>query len=209
MPIPKIVIEYLIKDKLLAPYVYQFSDQLDPIILGENLFQGLTESIISQQISIAAAKAITTRFRNLFPTTTPTPEEILFPTIDTLKSVGISSRKANYIQNVARFWQENELEGIDWSGIDSEIIIEKLTRIKGVGRWTVEMQLLFGLGLNDIFAIDDGGLQAGIEKVYGISRTLPKKEFLASINQITKPWSPYRSWASRIIWKIKDTKLNL
>src|ERR1700743_2882614 len=131
----------------------------------------LCASIMGQQLSTKVANAIRDRFLDIYGGAIPDPQQILDTPFETLRSIGLSNAKANYVQNVARFAIE---KGIDPAVLDkmaNVAVIAYLTEIKGVGRWTVEMLLMFSLGREDIFAIDDWGVQNAMIHMYGLDRT--------------------------------------
>src|SRR5579872_935043 len=118
----------------------------------------LCASIMSQQLSTKVAHTIRGRYLDLFGGRHPTPGQILETAPDALRAIGLSNSKVSYVQNVARFAIEEGLDHHRLAKMDNEAVIAYLTRIKGVGRWTAEMLLLFGLGREDIFAVDDWGI---------------------------------------------------
>src|SRR6201985_3185444 len=124
---------------------------------------------MSQQLSTKVADVIRKRFLNLY-TSKPSPVQILATPHETLRSIGLSGAKANYVHNVARFSIEFGMDQKKLAQMNNDEIIEYLTRIKGVGRWTVEMLLMFTLGREDVFAVDDLGIQNGMIKLYKLDR---------------------------------------
>lgn len=167
------------------------------------MYLRLCASIISQQLSTKVAEVIFKRFLLLFDGREPEPEEILQTDFDTLRSIGLSNAKTRYVQNVARFAIE---KGMDYKKLDkmsNEEVIEYLIVIKGVGRWTVEMLLMFTLGRPDVFAPDDLGIQQAMIKLYKLDRT-DKKHFRDEMLRISSKWSPYRTYACLHLWHFKD-----
>ena len=163
----------------------------------------LCASIMSQQLSTKVAEIIRNRFLALYDGKIPTPKQIIETQFDKLKAIGLSGSKTNYIHNVARFAID---KGIDYKHLDklnNEEVIEYLTEIKGVGRWTVEMLLMFTLGREDVFAVDDLGIQQAMIKLYRL-RTTDKKKLLARMKKISESWSPYRTYACMYLWRHKD-----
>lgn len=165
----------------------------------------LMRSIISQQLSTKVATVIKTRFFNLFESGIPTSEQILATPIEELQSVGLSKAKAHYVQNVATFFLEKDISKAQISSMDDESIIRLLTEIKGVGRWTVEMLLMFTLARPDVFAVDDLNIQQTMIKLYGI-RTTDKKKLKERLMKIANKWKPYRTYACMHLWKWVDEK---
>ncbi|KYP15420.1 DNA-3-methyladenine glycosylase 2 family protein [Flavihumibacter sp. CACIAM 22H1] len=163
----------------------------------------LCSSIMSQQLSVKVAAVIKQRFLALYEGALPVPQQILDTPFETLRGIGLSNAKVNYIQNVARFALE---QGMEWKKLDklsNEEIISYLTQIKGVGRWTVEMLLMFAMGREDVFAVDDLGIQMAMKKLYKLDDT-DKKAFKEKMQKIAKKWSPYRTYACIHLWKWKD-----
>ena len=174
-----------------------------PILETSNdIYIALLEAVVSQQLSVKAADTIFKRFLKLFETENPTPERILAQSVETLRSCGLSGQKAGYIQNIATFWRQPIIQNRDWLSMDNELIINELTTIKGVGKWTVEMILMFKLGRLDVFPIDDLGIQQAMIRLYGLESK--GKELKKQLYEISAAWQPYRSVASRYLWRWKD-----
>ncbi|MEI6407814.1 MAG: DNA-3-methyladenine glycosylase 2 family protein [Bacteroidota bacterium] len=171
---------------------------------SRKIYFNLLESIVSQQLSVKASDTIFNRFLDLFPDRYPHPEHLLVLEIDQLRAVGLSNQKARYMQNVAAFSKEYDLETHDWDAMSDEEIITFLTQIKGVGKWTVEMLLMFTLGRTDILPVDDLGIQQGIQRLYGLEET--GKDLKKRMFEIAEPWRPYRTYACRYLWRFKDSK---
>jgi DNA-3-methyladenine glycosylase II len=139
-----------------------------PELEDGNVYQSLMKSIVSQQLSTKVADVIWGRFINLFEDNKPHPLQIIDFDIETMKSVGLSGQKANYIKNVSIYFTDNNLIDFDWRGLSDEEIIQILTKIKGVGVWTVQMILIFTLKRPDVFPVLDLGIQQGIKKLYAL-----------------------------------------
>jgi DNA-3-methyladenine glycosylase II len=169
----------------------------------KNVYIYLCASIMSQQLSVKVADVIYQRFLNLFGGKQPTPEQIIAAAPETLRAIGLSNAKVNYVQNVARFALEQGMDHRKMHKMDDEEVIQYLTQIKGVGRWTVEMLLMFALGREDVFAIDDLGVQNAMIALYKLDRT-DKKQFREDMLRISKKWSPYRTYACMYLWRWKD-----
>jgi len=169
----------------------------------KNICNYLCASIMSQQLSTKVAKVIHTRFIGLYGDKEPTPQQIIDTPHEKLRSIGLSNAKANYVKNVAQFELAHGMDHKKLNKMDNEDIIEYLTQIKGVGRWTVEMLLMFALGREDIFAIDDWGVQNAMIHLYKLDRE-DKKKFREDLLRISKKWSPYRTYACLHLWRWKD-----
>jgi DNA-3-methyladenine glycosylase II len=121
----------------------------------------------------------------------------------TLRAIGLSNSKVGYVLNVARFAVEEGMEHQKLDKMDNEAVITYLTQIKGVGRWTAEMLLMFGLGREDVFSIDDWGIQNAMIHIYKLDRE-DKKLFREKLLKISGKWSPYRTYACLYLWRWKD-----
>ncbi len=169
---------------------------------SKGVYLDLLGSIISQQLSTKVANVIAGRFIALFPDGQPHPELLLAKNIETLRTAGLSRQKAAYLQNVADFFQQENLLEKDWSDMGNDEIIQYLTQIKGVGKWTVEMILMFSLSRPDVLPLDDLGIRMAIAGLYDVTET--GKAMHQKINEIATIWQPYRSYACLYLWRHKD-----
>jgi DNA-3-methyladenine glycosylase II len=169
----------------------------------KNICTYLCASIMSQQLSTKVADVIYQRFLKLYGGNEPTPEQVVATAPETLRAIGLSNAKVSYVQNVARFAIEQGMEHARLHKMNDEEIIIYLTQIKGVGRWTVEMLLMFALKREDVFALDDLGVQNAMIALYKLDRT-DKKKFREDMVRISKKWSPYRTYACMYLWRWKD-----
>jgi len=160
-------------------------------------FQSLVESIIYQQLAGKAANAIYNRFINYYNNKQITPTLILNSPNDNLKKVGLSNRKIDYLKDLALHVYDGRINLEELPKMNDEEIINKLVNVKGIGRWTSEMFLIFSLGRHDILPVTDLGVRKAIQKVYSLSE-LPKPNIMI---EIAKPWRPYRSIATWYLWK--------
>jgi DNA-3-methyladenine glycosylase II len=172
---------------------------------SSNVALALVWSIVSQQLSVKVAKVLHARFLGLFNGKKPTAQEILAMPLKKIKGIGISQRKAEYIHNVAKFIVENKITSRKLASMRDEDIINLLSEIKGVGRWTVEMLLIFGLGREDVFAVDDLGIQKGMTELFKLEK-LEKKELREKMLELSKRWSPYRTYVCLHMWKFSGFK---
>ena len=188
---------HLSKDKLLKTHI----DRLGNVTLKkrDKVYLRLIESIVSQQLSVKAADTIFKRFLQLYGDAEPTPQQILDTTVDQLRLAGLSRPKATYIHNVAAFALAHGMDAEKLTPMTNEEVIAYLTPIKGVGRWTVEMLLMFVLGREDVFAVDDIGIQNAMAKLYGLNRK--HKRFKKQILKISETWKPYRTYACIYLWR--------
>jgi DNA-3-methyladenine glycosylase II len=166
----------------------------------KNLTLRLVNSILSQQLSTSVAIVLQERFLALFGGKEPSAEEILKISVDEIRAIGLSRQKAVYVHNVASFMVAKELTDKELYKRTNEEIIGLLTEIKGVGRWTVEMLLIFTLGREDIFSVDDLGIQKGMIKLFPELKNLKGRELKTRMHQLSEGWSPYRSYVCLYLW---------
>ena len=164
----------------------------------------LIASIISQQLSTKVAKIIFLRFLDLYAGKEPTCLQVLATDPTVLRGIGLSNSKVGYVQNVAVFFIENKVTDKQLYTMPPEQVIELLTQIKGVGKWTVEMLLMFSLGQEDVFAVDDLGIQQAMIKLYKI-KFETKKDLRTKMLKKSLSWSPYRTYACLHLWQWKDS----
>jgi DNA-3-methyladenine glycosylase II len=201
--VPKIkpeILAHLSKDKKLKAVI----EKQGAVTYNthSDLYTSLLSSIVSQQLSVKAADTIWNRFIDIFPGRDPLPKLVLKKTPEQLRAVGLSFQKAGYLQNIARFALDHGFDHAVLKKMDDDELVEHFTQIKGVGKWTVQMLLMFTMGRMDVFPEDDLGIQMGIKKIYGIDSE--KKQLKADMQKIAAKWSPYRTIACRYIWKHKD-----
>ncbi|MGV3504191.1 MAG: DNA-3-methyladenine glycosylase family protein [Adhaeribacter sp.] len=168
----------------------------------EDIYLSLLSSIISQQLSTKVARVIKARFLALFPGEYPQPGLVLEKNDEELRAVGLSFQKIGYIRNVAAFAREGQLDYQVISQLDDEGLIRHLVQVKGVGRWTAEMILMFTLVRPDVFPVDDLGIQNAMKKQYGLNQT--GKALLSEMSRIAEAWRPHRTLASRYLWQSLD-----
>lgn len=169
---------------------------------SRKVYFDLLDSIVSQQLSVKVATVIFNRFRALFPENYPYPELVAALQMEQLRSVGLSNQKAAYLQNVAAFSLQYDLENHDWDTMSDDDIIAFLTQIKGVGKWTAQMILMFTIGRPDIFPIDDLGIQQAMARLYDLDAK--DKQFKQKMTALAEPWRPHRTIACRYLWRWKD-----
>ena len=194
-------ITHLSKDKKLHKIILLQEKYI--LVKRNNVHLHICASIISQQLSTKVAAVIYARFLALFNKKNPSPKDIVAKPFDELRSIGLSNAKTNYVLNVCNFFIENKLTDARLHKMEDEELIEYLTQIKGIGRWTAEMILMFTLAREDVFAVDDLGIQQAICKLYRIEAT-DKKKMKVQMLKISKKWSPYRTYACRYLWGWKD-----
>ncbi len=194
-------VKHLLKDKKLAKAVKQ-AGRIE-LRKRKNVFVHLCGSIMSQQLSTKVADVIHQRFLKLFKDKEPTPEQLLNIEHETLRSIGLSNAKARYVKNVAQFAIDKGLDAKTLNKMNNEELIEYITEIKGVGRWTAEMILMFTMGREDVFAVEDLGIQNAMIDLYNI-KVKDKKKFKEKIIAVSQQWSPYRTYACMYLWRWRD-----
>lgn len=185
-------------DPVMARLVKKY--KLSRFRITDNPLRDLVESIISQQLSVKAAATIYKRFLALYGGKFPSAQRIIKTPPARIRSCGVSGSKSAYIKNVARAFAAGHLDRKYLAKMTDEEVRERLVAIKGVGQWTAEMFLIFSLARPDVFSPGDVGLQNAIRKQYG------KKPKPATMERLSRRWSPYGSYASRLLWKSLDDK---
>ena len=192
---------HLKKDKGLAELVKGEAYTLQK---RKNTAIRLIASIVSQQLSTKVAAIIFKRFLDIYKGKEPGMQAIIDTPFDILRGIGLSNSKVNYVQNVAQFFISQKITDKQLYAMEPEAVIELLTQIKGVGRWTVEMLLMFSLGHEDVFALDDLGIQQAMIRLYKIKYTT-KKELQTKMLKRSLAWAPYRTYACLHLWNWKDS----
>ena len=170
--------------------------------LQTNRFQTLVASIIGQQISGSAARTIYSRLIDSVGSKTIKPEILAEYTVDELRELGVSRQKAGYLLDLAVKVGGGEVKLSRFSRMENEDVIEQLTTIKGIGRWTSQMFLMFSLGRLDVFPIDDLGIRNAIKLNYKLRKEPDKKK----LNSIAAPWNPYETIASWYLWQSLEVR---
>jgi DNA-3-methyladenine glycosylase II len=198
-------IAHLTKDKEFKKIL----ELQEPFVLvkRKNVHLHLCNSIMSQQLSTKVADVFHRRFLDLYNGKSPSAAQIAATPFETLRGIGLSNAKANYVLNVCNFFMEEKITDAMLHKMSNEELIKYLTQIKGIGQWTVEMVLMFTLGREDVFAVDDLGIQQAICKLYKID-VADKKAMKEKMLTISKKWSPYRTYACRYLWGWKDATLS-
>lgn len=166
----------------------------------EDYFEALCDAIISQQLSTKAGATIFGRFKDLYPKKRITPGDTLKLTDEQIRGVGASWSKARFIKDLAQNVSGKDIDLTLLPTLSDGDVIATLTRIKGIGPWTAEMFLMFTLGREDVFSYGDLGLRRAIQKLY----TFKKEPSQKQMEKIVKRWSPYRTYACRILWRTLD-----
>ena len=188
-------IEHLSKDRKLAKVIKKIGSY--EIRVTKNKYESLVEAIITQQLSGSAAKSISTKFRALYTTRFPKPIDVLTTPNSKLRKTGLSKMKVEYIKEISKKIESKELRLQKLPKLSDEEVVIELTKIRGIGRWTAEMFLIFTLGRMDVLPIGDLGLKKGIKKLHSMQE-LPTDE---EMEKIAKKWRPYRTVATWYLWK--------
>jgi DNA-3-methyladenine glycosylase II len=168
----------------------------------DDAYGTLVRSITGQQLSTKAAATIYGRLTELYGGRTPTPQEILDTDPEELRAVGLSNAKAAYLRDLAEHIVDGELPVDRLAEMPDAAVYERLTAIKGLGRWTVDMFLMFHLGRPDILPVGDLGIRKAIQIHYGLQE-LPK---VSEMEQIAEAWRPHRTLASLYLWESLDNR---
>ncbi len=163
-------------------------------------FYTLSRSIVGQQISVKAADAVWGRFAGLLPEFHA--HAVLGLEETALRTCGLSRQKIAYLRYLSEFFLEQGITShLHWDGMEDEAVIRHLTQVKGIGRWSAEMFLMFCLMRPDVYPLDDIGLQRGLGRHYGLAQK-PFSRQLAL--EVAEPWRPYRSVATWYLWRSID-----
>ena len=161
-------------------------------------FVTLVRSVVGQQISVKAAQSVWDRFSALMKTVNPRAVSKL--TVEDMRAAGLSGRKVEYIKDLADYFQTGKVSVKQWDAMEDEAIIAELIAIRGIGRWTAEMFLMFYLRRPDVLPLDDVGLLNGISKLYFSDEPVSRSE----VRDLARAWEPYRSVATWYIWRSLD-----
>ena len=197
-------VKHLQKDKKLAITI---GKELHELKLHPNIPVRMMASIISQQLSTKVARVIFQRFLDLYKGKEPKPQQVLDTPAEVLRSLGLSNAKVSYVHNVAAFCIKHKITDKKLLAMSNEEVIDLLVQIKGIGKWSVEMLLMFTLGREDVFAVDDLGIQQAMSKLYKLEH-LDKKSLKEKMLKLSAKWSPYRTYACLHLWKWKDNTPN-
>ena len=180
------------------PVMRAIIEQIGPCTLKPNpdVFNALIDAIISQQISVRAADAILARVRTALPDGIITPTALAACDFETLRTMGLSTQKARYIRSLVEHIQNGQLQLEQLPILSDEEIIQRLTVVKGIGRWTAEMVLIFTFARADVLPVDDLGFLEGARAAYNLPERPKRAEMLAR----GELWRPYRTFATWYMW---------
>jgi DNA-3-methyladenine glycosylase II len=166
--------------------------------LRGDAFQTLTRAIVGQQISVKAAQSVWDRL--VATVGVIAPEKLARSDPAALRSAGLSGRKVEYVQDLARHFRDSTVDPAAWPGLPDEVVIEQLLGVRGIGRWTAEMFLIFNLGRPDVLPLSDLGLQRAMAVSYNRGRALSERR----MRMIARAWAPWRSVATWYMWRSLD-----
>ena len=175
----------------LGPYTFQLDD---------DHYEALVGSIIFQQLAGAAARAILNRFKQIYDGKIPRPRQYLDTEEKHLRASGLSPQKIRYIRDLSERVENGALDLEKLSHLPSYEVVKELDEVKGIGRWTAEMFLIFVLGRTDVLPVDDLGLRKAAQRTYRL-RKLPTKE---KFEHLSKKWHPYCSIATLYLWRSQE-----
>lgn len=167
------------------------------------LYEALLRSVVGQQLSVKAAATIWGRVEEAFGGP-PTPAQLLSSSPEALRSLGVSLRKAGYLQGIARAFSTDEFEEEALRSLSPEAFTATITGLKGVGPWTAQMLLMSCIRHPDIFAVGDLGLRNAMKRIYGLSSS--GKTLERECEALAAPWSPHRTAVSRLLWRFLDNE---
>jgi DNA-3-methyladenine glycosylase II len=186
------------------PVLGRLIEQIGPYVLQRDPdhFYALVSSIVAQQISVRAAATIMRRLEALFPAQEGiTAEGVLAAGPEALRAVGLSSMKTRYVLDLAERVADGRLDLERLASLDDDAVIAELVQVRGIGRWTAEMFLIFALGRLDVLPVDDLGFRVAVKHQYGFDE-LPTAEQLRAIGAC---WAPYRTVATWYLWQSRGT----
>jgi DNA-3-methyladenine glycosylase II len=184
------------KDRVMRRLVPQFPDA--GLQTRGDPFVTLARSVVGQQISVKAAQSIWDRFAALMPVVKP--QSVLKLEVADLRAAGLSGRKVEYLKDLAAYFYEGRVSVQAWADMSDEAIITELVAIRGIGRWTAEMFLMFYLLRPDVLPLDDVGLLNGVGKLYFSGEKVSRSE----VRDLARAWTPYSSVATWYIWRSLD-----
>ncbi|WP_292979977.1 DNA-3-methyladenine glycosylase family protein [Nitrosomonas sp.] len=184
------------RDPVMYRIIQSYSDSLSEE--KSDAFTTLTRAIVGQQISVKAAASVWQKVTTSIPEISP--EKLMVTETSLLRACGLSARKIDYLRDLSHHFLEGKLVAVNWHELDDETLIRRLIEVKGIGRWTAEMFLIFHLHRPDVLPLDDIGLQRAVSKHYNDSQPINKH----GIRAIAENWQPWRSVATWYLWRSLD-----
>ncbi|XHS77727.1 DNA-3-methyladenine glycosylase family protein [Burkholderiaceae bacterium UC74_6] len=186
------------RDRVMKKLIPQFAEAR--LQNKGEAFTTLARAIVGQQISVKAAQSVWHKFVDLLGGDRVSPACVLAQKAEALRGAGLSARKVEYLHDLARHFEAGNVHVQQWAGMDDEAIIEELVAIRGIGRWTAEMFLIFHLMRPNVMPLDDIGLIKGISDNYFSGEPVSRAE----AREVGEAWAPYRSVATWYIWRSLD-----
>jgi DNA-3-methyladenine glycosylase II len=184
------------RDRVLRRIIREYPDA--NLRSRGDAFQTLARSIVGQQISVKAAQAVWERFESLAGRVVPAAVAVLDE--GALREAGLSRMKVAYLKDLAARFEAGELRPRRWVRMDDEAIVAELVRVKGIGRWSADMFLIFHLMRPDVLPVGDLGLQRAMERLYNDGEPLAKED----MHELARPWRPWASVATWYLWRSLD-----
>lgn len=186
--------------------LFSLIEQVSPVEIkkSDDYFADLCEDIISQQLSGKAGTTIFNRFKALFPHQTITPQVLVKLPDESIRKTGPSWSKVSFLKDLAQKVVDGEIELARLDHLPDQEVIHTLTKVKGIGPWTAEMFLMFSLSREDVFSHGDLGLHKAIKKLYKFKREPTHKQK----ERLSRPWSPYRTYACCLLWRSLELPQN-
>jgi DNA-3-methyladenine glycosylase II len=195
---------HLAEDAVMGELLAKLGEpEMNPLPAIDQYFGRVARSILFQQISGHAANAILRRVLAAAQAGELTPDGLATLGVDGLRACGVSNQKARYLLDLSEKSLDGTIEFDGLAALSEQEVAERLTMVKGVGRWTAHMFLMFTLGRPDILPVDDQGIRTAIRRAYALD-ALPKP---VEMERIAEPWRPYRTYACCLLWNSVDTKL--
>jgi DNA-3-methyladenine glycosylase II len=195
-----IIAHFKKSDPILFEYIAKVN--VEDFTKHNDLFVSLCDEIISQQLSGKAAETIFQRFKKLFPNEEITAKTLSKIPEEAIRAAGCSWAKVRSLKDLADHVLTKKLHLEKLDTLADEEVIKELVQVKGIGPWTAEMFMMFTLGREDIFSHGDLGLKKAIQRMYGFK----KEPTINQVEKLLKKWSPYKTYAARILWKSLDIK---
>lgn len=193
------IMRHLSTDPILMQLIERYGFPEKPFRDG-SVYESLLRAIVGQQLSAKAAATIHSRFLHLYGGQCPKPFALLDTPLETLRSAGLSAQKSTYLREAALWFKHNP--DVDFVAMPDEEVIRLLTEIKGVGRWTAQMVLMFTLGRPDVMPVDDLGIRNAMARHYNLDEQ--GSALARRMEMIAEAWRPFRSWACFVLWKSLD-----
>lgn len=191
------IYDHFKKSDIVLYKVLKKLDSIKPLVKSENYFADLCEAIINQQLSEKVGTLIFNRFKKLFSKGHITAKNLLKLKDEEIRKIGTSGNKVKFMKELANNVHTKEVNLERLEKLENEEVIGELTKLKGIGQWTAEMFLMSSLAREDVFSYGDLGLRRAIQKLYNMKKEPTKKE----AEEISLKWSPYRTYACRILWR--------